>query len=208
MKIPNQPVPPFPQKPTKPIAVTREEYIRNSVNKDLGYFERKKIEKEVGEQYDTQITDYEQKRALWEQWEKECTEWQKTYGETVDVQVIAERQALTEHQQEARDKDIDKRIQQMQEELIRRENQIKEREQRVKQEIEQGVQRELEKLNQEIEQKKKKSEKLDKEIDKKIDAIESLDVTVWANKDFLQRAERNRQDFIREIEKRKKNRER
>lgn len=72
----------------------------------------------------------------------------------------------------------------------------------------QGVQRELEKLNQEIEQKKKKSEKLDKEIDKKIDDIESLDVTVWANKDFLQRAERNRQDFIREIEKRKKNRER
>lgn len=98
-EIPTPPKMPFDRKPTPPIAVSREEYIRGSVNSDLGIFEKKKIAKEVGESYDAQISEYQKKLALWEQWERECAEYKDTYGMTEKVQKIAEQQARTAQEQ-------------------------------------------------------------------------------------------------------------
>ena len=108
-QIPAPPKPPYPRKPTPPIAVSRDEYIRNSVNRDLKRGERKKLEKEVGESYDKQMSEYAQRLALWEQWERDNAEWAETYGETVNVQAVAQRQAQTAKEQAAQAQALEER---------------------------------------------------------------------------------------------------
>lgn len=108
-QIPAPPKPPYPRKPTPPIAISRDEYIRNSVNRDLKRGERKKLEKEVGESYDKQMYEYAQRLALWEQWERDKAEWQATYGETVNVQAVAQRQAQTAKEQAAQAQALEER---------------------------------------------------------------------------------------------------
>lgn len=109
VQIPDPPKPPFKSKPTPPITITRDEYIRNSVNRDLKWGERKKQEKEVGESYDKQLAEYAHNLAQWERWEQEKAEWQETYGLTSKVQAVSEQQAQTAKEQAAQAKALAER---------------------------------------------------------------------------------------------------
>lgn len=98
-EIPPPPKKPFDRKPTPPICVPRDVFIYNSVNRDLGLFERKKQEKEVGESYDTQMSEYFQRLALWEQYERDLAAYTEKYGLILTVQNVAAQQALTAKEQ-------------------------------------------------------------------------------------------------------------
>lgn len=99
-ELPSPPKKPFDRKTTAPIAVSRDEFIRNSVNRDLGLFERKKQEKEIGESYDRQMQQYQMQLAQWEQYERDYADYKERYGLTEAVQRTAEQQAQTAAAQE------------------------------------------------------------------------------------------------------------
>lgn len=98
-EIPPPPKKPFDRKPTPPIAISREEFISNSVNRDLGLFERKKQSKEVGADYDKAMSAYYRDLALWEQYERDFAAYKEEYEMTLTVQKVAAQQARTSQEQ-------------------------------------------------------------------------------------------------------------
>ena len=99
-EIPSPPKKPFDRKPTAPIAVSKAEFIRSSVSSNLGLFERRKREKEVGESYDREMQQYQNQLAQWEQYERDYADYKERYGLTEAVQRTAEQQAQTATAQE------------------------------------------------------------------------------------------------------------
>lgn len=98
-EIPPPPKKPFERKPTPPITISREEYISNSVNRDLGFLERKKQAKEVGVDYDEKMSAYYRDLALQEQYERDSAAYKEEYEMTLTVQKIAAQQARTAQEQ-------------------------------------------------------------------------------------------------------------
>lgn len=98
-EIPPPPKKPFERKPTPPITISREEFISNSVNRDLGLFERKKQAKEVGAVYDEKMSAYYRDLALHEQYERDSAAYKEEYEMTLTVQKVAAQQARTSQEQ-------------------------------------------------------------------------------------------------------------
>lgn len=98
-EIPPPPKKPFERKPTPPITISREEFISNSVNRDLGLFERKKQAKEVGAVYDEKMSAYYRDLALHEQYERDSAAYKEEYEMTLTVQKVAAQQARTAQEQ-------------------------------------------------------------------------------------------------------------
>ena len=98
-EIPPPPKKPFERKPTPPITISREEYISNSVNRDLGFLERKKQAKEVGADYDEKMSAYYRDLALQEQYERDSAAYKEEYEMTLTVQKVAAQQARTAQEQ-------------------------------------------------------------------------------------------------------------